>query len=1029
MNDQKLKSLDEFIVESEQFESQFEQLPSGDASAHADLIARIGDWLQDCAGQGRFVPSASPNRRAIRSLLGSWNSRLRARGHFIEGIDSLAEFDPDAGIVLKADCPYPGLEPYTQDQQSNFFGREALVAKSVQHFEQQGNRILLVIGASGSGKSSVALAGVLPRLKELHDGAWLFGELTPGTHPLTALAASAAEALDRPDQAHEIERSLKEKPGSALGQFAEWCGGNPLMLLIDQFEELFTLCRDEDERNAFAQILCSLSDPAVALNGFSCRILLTLRTDHLKRLEDHNTLKKLHIRLSEEKNHFWLSHIDHGDIKRAIKMPADEVGLRFVPESLIDRLANQTVALSNGLPLLQFSLRRLWDTRPKDVAGEPLDMVTQEMVEGLPDVAGALGKVANNIFETFNFSQQKICERLMLELLVLDENFEEPLRRRRNEQELKHVLPKALSSPPDPGDVDRVIDEFVRVRLLRRFGNRSNGQLEVAHEALLRHWPHIYQLLTGAEAKERLHLVKQIGKQAGDWASRGKSGDYLLLKGERLHRAMELASDGWLAEAEAEAYVEACKTQEEAVKVRDDEAKRSRRFMWYAVGLAAVSIVASLAYYISSRFGEMKRITEANKLMSYGFYLLHTNNPISEEKFKQAVKLNRDDLPLAKLALGLFSLSNDNYQQANAYFSNLIEYSERTGEREKDPLLYTYYYYYGKSFRGLLDYQNAALAFRKAIKLVEDNKVLGKDIPDYYYNLGLSDLSLNHIADAEDNFKKGLSSGVDTMGANAFGLGRVYLGQKNFDAAKAKFEQAKSQVLAERNAAYPFLPDYYYHLGLSYFRCGDMQAAEKAFKDGLSLGGSMEAANRDGLGQVYLRTRNFQAASDEFAEAIELSNGEAIELLKRGAIELSERKHSELVSYRLHLAQACLSLEQYERAAEVCRVVISDPNLNPEDEAKAYTLFGNSLTGLNGVNEPREAIDAFQKAYERNQGDAFVALYLSDAYMKKHDYQSAKEYLAKAKDSARSDPQLKLQDANAVFNSKLNDLNAALSIH
>ena len=97
---------------------------------------------------------------------------------------------------------------------------------------------------------------------------------------------------------------------------------------------------------------------------------------------------------------------------------------------------------------------------------------------------------------------------------MLDENFEEPLRRRRNEAELTQVLQARF---PTPGDVAKVIDEFVAAGLLRRFGEGPNGQLEVAHEALLRHWDHIYRLVTGAEIKERLHLVKQIGREASDW--------------------------------------------------------------------------------------------------------------------------------------------------------------------------------------------------------------------------------------------------------------------------------------------------------------------------------------------------------------------------------------------------------------------------------------------------------------------------------------------------------------------------------
>ena len=566
------KSLDEFSDESEQFEVEFDRLiaESSDESTRTALIAKITDWLHACASQGLFIPLASADRRAFRSLLERWNSRLRDQGIYIEGIDSLVDFDPSAGIVLTGECPYPGLEPYTKSRRGNFFGREPLVPSYVDHLEQQGNRILLIIGASGSGKSSLALAGVLPRLLELHDGAWLFSpRITPGAHPLAEFAAAIAQTIGQPDQASSIESALVSKPDEALEQMASLCQDKPLVLFIDQFEELLTMCRDVGEQSAFAQVLCALSEPTVSSSGFCCRIILTLRTDHLARFESNNALKQLHMRLDGEDNQRYLSPIGFADIKRAIKGPADAVGLRLIPTTLIDRLASQTAGLSSGLPLLQFALRRLWDTRPRNENNEPLDLITEEMVKSLPDVERALGTVADGIFRTFSEQQQQICERLLLELIVLDDNFEEPLRRRRFEAELIEVLNERFSASDD---IVKVIDEFVAAGLLRRFGERPNNRLEVAHEALLRHWDHIYQLLTGAEIKERLHLIKQIGREAGDWVGHGKSSDYLNLKGERLARAITYGADGWLSEAEATAYIDACRDQEEAEKLKDKQA-------------------------------------------------------------------------------------------------------------------------------------------------------------------------------------------------------------------------------------------------------------------------------------------------------------------------------------------------------------------------------------------------------------------------------------------------------------------------
>jgi tetratricopeptide (TPR) repeat protein len=161
-----------------------------------------------------------------------------------------------------------------------------------------------------------------------------------------------------------------------------------------------------------------------------------------------------------------------------------------------------------------------------------------------------------------------------------------------------------------------VIDELIAAGLLRRFGERPNSQLEVAHEALLRHWDHIYALVAGAEMKERLHLIKQIGREAGDWAGHERSNDYLSLRGERLARAISHAEEGWLAEAEVMPYIDACAGQEATERLNQQRAKeekeradvaekardaaelraeRFRRRIWQLAGSAVLMLAAVLA--------------------------------------------------------------------------------------------------------------------------------------------------------------------------------------------------------------------------------------------------------------------------------------------------------------------------------------------------------------------------------------------------------------------------------------------------
>lgn len=570
------KSLDQFSDDSERFERRFEALLGGeDLSARSGLIAEIEPWMREVADQGRYVPAASAERRAYRSMLERWVLRLRDQGHYVERPAPLAEFDPRAGFVLEGPCPYPGLDPYDDRQRASFVGREGIVRNCVEHLEQPGNRILLLVGASGSGKSSVAMAGVLPRLRELHGAPWCFGpRFTPGAHPIRELAAAVAQAAGQPEaRGEELRAGLSAAPGDAAALAAGASGGRPLVLFVDQFEELFTLCRDPGEQRAFAEILCALSRPGEPTREFSCRILVTIRSDHVPRIETADSMAELQRRLLGEGNTEYLSTIGFDDIKRAIKGPADGVGLRFVPATLVDELASQTAGLSNGLPLLQFALRRLWDTRPRNEAGERLDLVDRDTVDALPDVEHALGAVAEGIFEVFTPRQQEICERLLLELVVLDDSFEEPLRRRRHEAELAAVLEAQF---PGQDDLRRVFDAFVQEGLLRRFGEGDATEIEVAHEALLRRWDHIYALLTGPKVKERLHLVKQIGREGGEWIGHDRAVGYLGLRGERLARAVAYVAEGWLADADAKAYVEACRAREELDRAQERIAQEEK---------------------------------------------------------------------------------------------------------------------------------------------------------------------------------------------------------------------------------------------------------------------------------------------------------------------------------------------------------------------------------------------------------------------------------------------------------------------
>jgi hypothetical protein len=187
-------------------------------------IDQLIAWLRTCVEHGRYLPELSPDRDALQGLVDYWTTRLLRLGQALpDDVDRLADFEPTAGIPLAIECPYPGLDPYTDRHRSAFFGREELVASYIAHLEDPRKRILLVVGASGSGKSSLVLAGVLPRLEERHRDKWLFApRLTPGEHPVAALAAAVAQAIGDPSLAPEIEA---RSPRSRTMRRPRWRNG------------------------------------------------------------------------------------------------------------------------------------------------------------------------------------------------------------------------------------------------------------------------------------------------------------------------------------------------------------------------------------------------------------------------------------------------------------------------------------------------------------------------------------------------------------------------------------------------------------------------------------------------------------------------------------------------------------------------------------------------------------------------------------------------------------------------------------
>jgi hypothetical protein len=372
----------------------------------------------------------------------------------------------------------------------------------------------------------------------------------------------------------------------------EALGGRCLVLFIDQLEELLTLCNDSRQQAAFSGLLSALEGAG------NIRVLATMRLDHQNQFATSQSCRALYSLLASHGGVKTLEPLSFDEIRSAILKPAEAVGLRFVPPEIVDKLAQQTANLVGGLPLLQFALWRLWEARPKRNES-PLDLINDQQLAELPSVLSALGTAAESLYKQLPAPMAAACERMMLELTIPAENYQEPLRRRRREFEVVDLLVR--HTQVEERQAEELIDALAKARLVVRTGEGEDAQLEVAHEAVFRNWERFRTWVSGDETKARLQALRQIGREAAQWADNNRSVDYLKQKGGPLQRALAYLRDGWLDKASRE-YVEHCEREEDHRIRQIEKARRTQRIMQKLSGAVVLLLLVAFFGWLGWRF-------------------------------------------------------------------------------------------------------------------------------------------------------------------------------------------------------------------------------------------------------------------------------------------------------------------------------------------------------------------------------------------------------------------------------------------
>ena len=412
-------------------------------------------------------------------------------------------------------CPYKGLEFFdlNPEDPKYFFGRESLIDQLLDHLRT--TNFTALVGASGNGKSSVLRAGLLHQLQMgrlVGSEQWQIVIMRPDTQPMTNLATAFV-----PEDGSQLERAnvLKHLSDGAMGlaRLVKAAKAPRVVLVIDQFEEIFTRCEDIAEREQFFACLMG----ALAAAGDELCLVIAMRSDFVGKC-----LERDYSGLAQRVQEHMISVLpmQPEELRDAICKPAAQVGLP-VEETLVTQILNDIQGAPGSLPLLQYTLKELWQRRQDK-------QLVLSAYQDLGGINGTLDQRATELYESFDKDQQRTVRHLFQQLTQLGEGTEDTRRR--------VFLDNLISEPLHPAErvqavVDRLADKENRLLVTSEVVSKNDtaarrAVVDVAHEALIRHWRLLRQWIE--QNRDLLRQQRRIETSAVTWQEQQKSKGYLL---------------------------------------------------------------------------------------------------------------------------------------------------------------------------------------------------------------------------------------------------------------------------------------------------------------------------------------------------------------------------------------------------------------------------------------------------------------------------------------------------------------------
>jgi len=490
---------------------------------------------------------------------------------------------PLPGPASKPSCPFPGTLPFSEDDSGRFFGRDKEVQALLERLRL--HPFLTVIGPSGSGKSSLVFAGLVPALRKsglFGPGGWLVRTLRPGETPLAALVAALDGDLADPAQA--VSELLAMQPDACC-----------LLLIIDQFEELFTLARQDTA--SFQKTLLRLAETS------NCYVVLTVRADFYPDLMGTPLWWEIQAHRLE------VLPLGEDGLRQSIVRPAEDVGA-FVEVGLVERLVADAAGEPGILPLLQETLVLLWERLERQFL--PLNAYEALGGAGRTGLQVAMARRADDALAGLRKpGQKKIARRIFLRLVQFGEG--------RADTRRQQPIAALCAASDEPRLFDQTLRYLTDNRLLTLSGEEGdpNRQVDIAHEALIAGWPTLQEWLT--ERCEAEQTRRRLEAKAAEWVwlGRGSGGqldEVALLEAEHWLTGLDAVDLGYgealpalvkasrAAIKHAEEEKEAARQREltqaqalaEAERRRKEAQTRGSRLVWGLIGVLALFLTIAL---------------------------------------------------------------------------------------------------------------------------------------------------------------------------------------------------------------------------------------------------------------------------------------------------------------------------------------------------------------------------------------------------------------------------------------------------